>query len=141
MDLARNAGSKFGSDAGKWLRYAALTALFATALSACGGDLTATPNPAATSGASDAQELTITAKDNLFEPKSYTAVAGKPIKLTVINAGQNVHEVEVVDLLPETQLAAGQSKTVEVAAQQPGTHRIYCEIHEDAGMEGELVIK
>ncbi|HYP42080.1 MAG TPA: cupredoxin domain-containing protein [Chloroflexia bacterium] len=54
---------------------------------------------------------------------------------------QNVHEVEVKELMPETRLAPGQSKTIDLPAQQAGTHSIYCEIHEDEKMEGEFIIK
>ena len=127
--------------------------IFATALlcvisalifAGCGTQATPVPptqNPGSGSGQGDVQEITITSKDNVFDPASYTVEAGKPIKLTVVNAGQNVHEVEVKDLMPETKLAPGQSKTVDLPAQQAGTHRIYCEIHEDEKMEGEFIIK
>src|SRR5438552_16629312 len=97
----------------KRLLYIALGAA-TLALAGCGGDQTATPNtggaPAATAQ-SNTQQVTITAKDNVFDPVSYTVEADKPIKLTVVNVGQNVHKVEVVDILPETELAPGQSKT------------------------------
>ena len=127
--------------------------IFATALlcvisalifAGCGTAATPVPptqNPGSGSGQGDVQEITITSKDNVFDPASYTVEAGKPIKLTVVNAGQNVHEVEVKDLMPETKLAPGQSKTIDLPAQQAGTHRIYCEIHEDEKMEGEFIIK
>ena len=116
-----------------------LSAMMFLLVVGCGSE--PTPTPGAGAGAEGVQSVTITAKDNVFEPASYTVEAGQPIKLTVVNAGQNIHEVEVKDLLPETKLAPGQSKTVDVASQQPGTHKIYCEIHEDTGMEGEFVIK
>lgn len=57
------------------------------------------------------------------------------------NSSQNVHEVEVKDLLPETKLSPGQSKSIDLQSAQPGTYRVYCEIHEVEGMEGELVVK
>ncbi len=117
-----------------------------SALAFAGCDTAAAPTPTTQgtgsgSGQAGAQEITITSKDNAFDPASYTVEAGKPIRLTVVNAGQNVHEVEVKDLMPETKLAPGQSKTVDLPAQQAGTHRIYCEIHEDEKMEGEFIIK
>jgi plastocyanin len=127
----------------KWAGLGLITILAAIAFAGCG----TSQAPATGTGGSDttgqagAQEITITAKDDVFEPKSYTAEAGKPLKITVTNAGQNVHEVEVEGLVPETKLAAGQSKTVDLPAQPAGTYRIYCEIHEDQGMEGDLVVK
>jgi plastocyanin len=123
---------------------AALDILSVLVFVGCGSDATATPAPtvgAATSNQTDAQEITITARDNVFDPKSYTAPAGKPLKVTLVNAGQNVHKVEVLGLIPETELAAGQSKSVDVVAQQPGSFKLYCETHEDTGMVGEFVVK
>jgi plastocyanin len=117
------------------------------ALSACGGGGTASPATATTGGVSTgtaqtgSQELTIVAVDNKFEPKMYTVQGGGPLHLVATNSGQNVHEIEVKGLLPESKLSPGQSKTVDLQSVQPGTYRVYCEIHEDEGMEGELVVK
>ncbi|HEX8221833.1 MAG TPA: cupredoxin domain-containing protein [Chloroflexia bacterium] len=124
----------------------ALGVLAAGALYGCGQDGAST-SPTATVGGSSggtqsgAQEINIVAKDNLFEPKTYTAEAGKPIRITATNSGQNVHEVEVKGLLPETKLSPGQNKSIDLQSAQPGTYKVYCEIHEDEGMEGELVVK
>ena len=125
---------------------AALGVLAVGALYGCGQDGTSTSSTATVGGGSGgtqqgAQEINIVAKDNLFEPKTYTAEAGKPIRITATNSGQNVHEVEVKDLLPETKLSPGQNKSIDLQSAQPGTYRVYCEIHEDEGMEGELVVK
>ncbi len=124
----------------------ALSLAASTLIAACNpqaapsGGATPTLTPAG-GAAQNAQEVTIVAKDNVFDPKTYTVEAGKPVRLTVTNSGQNVHEVEVKGLLPETQLAPGQSKTVELQPPAPGTYKVYCEIHEDEGMEGEFVVK
>jgi plastocyanin len=118
--------------------------LLALALAGCGGpgaDSSSSTPVGGDAGQPEMQLITLTARDNLFEPKTVEVVAGKPIKLTVVNAGQNVHEVEVKDLMPETQLAPGQSKVVDIPAQQAGTHKIYCEIHEDVGMEGDFIVR
>jgi plastocyanin len=124
-----------------------LAGLVALMLGGCGSD---TSSPAATVGTGSTggttpqagtQEVTIVAKDNMFDPKTYTVEAGKSIRLTAVNRGQDVHEVEVKDLMPETKLSPGQSKTVDIQALQPGTYRIYCEIHGDQGMEGEFIVK
>lgn len=120
-------------------------------LSGCGTE-NSTPTPAATvtvptpatsnpTPKSGVQEVTIVAKDNMFEPKAYKVRAGIPVKLTVVNNGQDIHNVEVTDLFPETKLSPGQSKSMDLGALQPGTHKIYCEIHGDQGMEGQFVVK
>ena len=124
----------------------ALGVLAVGALSACGQGGTGTPATATVGGTGGggqtaAQEVNIIAKDNMFDPKSYTVEAGKTVRIVATNSGQNVHEVEVEELLPETKLTPGQSKSVDLESVQPGTYRVYCEIHEDEGMEGELVVK
>lgn len=121
----------------------ALNVALLAMLTGCGA-AAATPTSSSASGSGDqmnAQRVTITARDNNFDPKSYSVEADKPIKLTVVNAGQNVHKVEVEDLLPETELGPGQSKTVDIGPQKVGAHRVYCELHEDSGMVAEFVIK
>ena len=118
------------------------TGLSMIVLAACGSEA----GPASNTGSSgtatgDAQAITITARDDLFDPKNYTVDAGKPIKITVTNSGQNIHEVEVKDLFPETKLSPGQSKTLDITSATAGTYKLYCEIHEDTGMVGEFMVK
>jgi plastocyanin len=137
----------------KILLAAVLSAAVGMSLAACGGEATptgttgaagsgaasGTATPAGSAGGSSTQ-VRIVAKDNLFEPMSYT-VEVNSFQIVAVNEGKEVHEVEVKGLLPETKLAPGQSKTVDVTGVQPGTYTIYCEIHEDQGMEGELIVK
>ncbi len=119
-----------------------LSALSVVAFAGCGSEAGPAINSEASGTATgNSQGITITAKDNLFDPVTYTAEAGKPIKITVTNAGQNIHEVEVKDLFPETKLSPGQSKTIDIASAVAGTYKLYCEIHEDTGMVGEFVVK
>jgi plastocyanin len=118
------------------------TGLSMIVLAGCGSEA----GPASNTGSSgtatgDAQIITITARDDLFDPKNYTVDAGKPIKITVTNSGQNVHEVEVEDLFPETKLSPGQSKSLDITSATAGTYKLYCEIHEDTGMVGEFIVK
>jgi len=128
----------------KAILMATLTGISMLTMAGCGSDAS---QPVPTAGTSNttpqagAQEVKIIAKDNLFDPKSYTVEAGKPIKLTVVNEGQEVHEVDVETLFPETKLSPGQTKSVDLQSVQPGTYRLYCEIHEDQGMEGEFIVK
>ncbi len=120
---------------------AALSAMILVALAGCGGQSSPLPTDASNSPVPGGQEIRVVAKDNAFDPKSYTAAAGKPLRIIAVNEGQNVHEVEVKGLLPESKLTPGQDKVIDIQTLAPGTYRIYCEIHEDQGMEGELVVK
>ena len=125
---------------------AVLGVLAAVTLAGCGQDsnlpsATATVAGSSSGSQSGTREVNIVAKDNVFDPKTYTIEAGSSIKITATNSGQNVHEIEVEGLLPESKLSPGQSKAVDLQSVQPGTYRVYCEIHEDEGMEGELVVK
>jgi plastocyanin len=119
--------------------------LGALTLAGCGQE-PASPGAAATAttgtgSQTGMQEVVIIAKDDMFEPVSYTVTGNAPLRITARNDGQHVHEVEVKGLMPETKLTPGQSKSVDVQSVEPGTYRIYCEIHEDQGMEGELIVK
>ena len=114
----------------------------------CGADSTSAPAATSTGGSAsssratgDGQTITITATDNLFNPKTYSAAAGKPMQLTLVNTGKNIHKVEVKGLISETELAPGQTKTLDVPNPTAGTYKIYCETHEDTGMTGEFVVK
>ena len=111
--------------------------LAAALLSGCGteagGGARATSCTPVTSG----KELTICAKDNVFDPARYTAPAGQQVKVTFVNVGKNVHEVEIKDLVKETKLQPGESRTFTITPEKK-SYTLYCEIHEDQGMEGEF---
>jgi plastocyanin len=120
------------------------------AMSSCGGEdpkgaATAgtVATPGTTSGAlqTGVREVKIVAKDNVFDPKTFNLEGTGPVKITVVNEGEQVHEVEIETLFPETKLSPGQNKVVELPSVQPRTYRLYCEIHEDQGMEGEFIVK
>jgi plastocyanin len=120
------------------------------AMSGCGGEdpksaATAgtVATPGTTSGApqTGVREIKIIAKDNVFDPKTYNLEGSGPVKLIVVNEGEQVHEVEIETLFPETKLSPGQNKVVDLPSVQPRTYRLYCEIHEDQGMEGEFIVK
>lgn len=114
-------------------------------VTACGtqdsGSAVGTSGTQGASSGGSATEIVITANDNKFEPAEYTAPSGQPLKITLKNAGNNPHTVEIEKLIAETSLAPGQSKSFEIAAQSPGTYELECEIHLDEGMKGTFVVK
>jgi plastocyanin len=101
------------------------------ALVACGTQENANAGPADS-------EVTINVKDNVFDPGTVTAPAGKAVKVTFVNQGQNIHEVEIKGLVAETKLQPGQSRSFTITPEQQ-TYKMYCEIHEDQGMIGQFV--
>lgn len=124
----------------RWRDLLALVCVLSVLLVACGDDddddAGSSSDDAASSPA--ANTIRIAANDNVFDPETVTALAGQPVTVTFVNEGDNVHEVEIVDLVRETMLQPGESKSFTFTPEQK-SYRMYCEIHEDVGMEGEFI--
>lgn len=120
-----------------WLLFSAISLLaLAVLLGGCerAGAAATGPLPAGM------QEITISAKDNYFDPKSVSLPAQK-VRVTFVNDGKNVHEPEIKGLTPETKLAPGQRVSFDVTPKAGTTYRLYCEIHEAQGMEGTVNVR
>ena len=117
-----------------------LSVLFVNLLAGCGGDDGGSSGAEATMNATvvTGGTVTITATDNHFEPSFVKVPAGQEITVTFVNAGQNVHEVEIKGLVSETSLQPGEEKSFTFTPEQQ-SYKLYCEIHEDEGMEGEFI--
>ena len=83
-------------------------------------------------------QVRIVTRDNLFEPRIVTVKAGQPVTVVFVNEGQNVHEVEIKGLVNETKVQPGETKQFTITLEQK-RYKLYCEIHEDTGMEGEFI--
>lgn len=109
-----------------WLAFTTLGLLAGAALlSGCEGGAAAATGPLP----AGMQEVVISARDNVFEPKDVKLTAGQKVRITFVNDGKNVHEPEIKDVIPETKLAAGQRKSFDVTP-KAGSFRLYCELHE-----------
>ena len=99
------------------------------------------------------QKVTITVgesgKDVLtFEPKEVTVNSGK-VEFTLVNKGQNNHNVSIKLKDKEVRLAraeAGKSTTSEPVELAAGTYDVYCAFtsggnHKERGMAGKLIVK
>jgi plastocyanin len=95
--------------------------------------------------ASADQEITINAADFTFEPTTISVNAGDAVHFTVTNNGQRSHNVEfeleeadVETKLFDTNLQAGETRTVDYTFEQAGTWVMYCPVgnHRSQGMEG-----
>jgi iron uptake system component EfeO len=105
-----------------------VVALCLIMLAACG----TSPSSSATS-----QSVTVTIHDNYFDPASVVVPPGKPLPVTFVNQGANVHIVEIKGLTPETTLEPGQRATFTVTA-QARSYKMYDEIYSVDGMTGSF---
>jgi plastocyanin len=127
------------------MRKLLLTAvLAAVVLAACGGG--------------GATEFTVNAKDTLFEPDSWSVVAGETLTMTFVNEGFLEHEFlivrqgEEIDAMSEwddakqlysTGAVSGQTQgQYQLQIDEPGTYQVICTIdnHFDGGMAGTLEV-
>ena len=114
----------------------------------------------------DVLEIMLEAKGWRFGPDVLEVLAGKRVKLTLVNAGHVEHDVEVIDLPAEDVEAvggsnhdrldggrhhegvvaahaeSGTSATVMFTPTKPGEYEFICTIHghREAGMVGKLVV-
>jgi plastocyanin len=119
----------------RWRGLLVLVCVLSMLFVACGDDDDDDASSDGAAASPAANTIRIVAKDNVFEPEAVTATAGEPVTVTFVNEGDNVHEVEIVDLVDETMLQPGESKSFTFTPEQK-EYRMYCEIHEDEGMEG-----
>ena len=94
--------------------------------------------------ASADQEITISAADFKFEPATISVNKGDVVHFTVTNNGQRPHNVEfelesadVETKLFDTNLQAGETRTVHYTFEHAGTWAMYCPVgsHRSNGME------
>jgi uncharacterized cupredoxin-like copper-binding protein len=112
-------------------------------------------------------ELTLTAEDIAYSTKELTAVAGRPVKLTLENEGvlehdftimtlphsgevvsvghdDSDHDMSNLDMTPEVHVAAaaGEQGTLEFTPAEPGSYEYFCSVpgHKEAGMVGALTV-
>ena len=84
----------------------------------------------------------VTAIDYHFHDAHPTFPIAPGRDLVVKNAGRNVHNVTIPALDISSDLAPGQTFTVDDIAGrlEPGRYELVCRIHEDRGMTGVIVI-
>ena len=81
--------------------------------------------------ADDAVTLSITIKDQKFDPAELHAPPGKPIAIHVKNLNPIVSEFESSDLHFEKIVPAGSEAVVYVRPQQPGRYNFYDDFHHE----------
>jgi plastocyanin len=89
--------------------------------------------------------ITVTAKDNAFEPKSFSAPAGTAVTVTLENTGAALHNFALVDQkgpdgkeIQTELIAGGKTDTVEFTL-PAGTYTFHCTVH-PVEMRGTLTV-
>ena len=110
---------------------------------ACGGGTTPSTSPSATQSSQSPSgggptTTTLTARDNVFDPTTFTFPAGN--KITLKNAGKNLHNFSVEGQSIDHDIKAGQTE-VESLELAPGTYTFFCKYHRAAfGMQGTITV-
>jgi manganese oxidase len=92
--------------------------------------------------ASGPHAVDVTLTEFAIGPEAITVPAGVPLSFAVTNAGVAEHDLTIEGVAGTETLSAGQAATLDVAALEPGTHRLICTVagHEATGMTGELIV-
>jgi len=104
---------------------------------------TAILSVALTTGSAAAHEITVVGEEFTFEPQRVEAEVGETVEIRFKNEGRLSHNLTFEGLEAETEtIQAGNTTTVKVTPQSPGTYRFICTVpgHAEAGMEGRLVV-
>jgi len=86
------------------------------------------------------QEITVSVKDNKFDPAEIEVPANTPLVLRVKNLDPKPMEIESRDLKFEKIVPGGGQVTVNIRAQKPGRYEFFDDFHE-ATTRGTLVVK
>ncbi|HEY8547913.1 MAG TPA: plastocyanin/azurin family copper-binding protein [Acidimicrobiales bacterium] len=119
------------------LALVALTTLVPGALTACGDDDEAEPEP----DVGDA-DLVIEAHDLDFDEDEYRVAAGEPL-IAYVQKGAVPHTL-VIEEVDGFELEVDGSRVDKgTVALEPGTYTFYCDVpgHRSAGMEAEVVVE
>lgn len=92
------------------------------------------------------KDIMVTATEFTYSPAVIEAQQGKAIKITLRNAGNVEHDLEVQGLpggKVHVHAKPGMSESVVFTPKQEGTYKFYCTVpgHKEAGMVGKLVVR
>jgi uncharacterized cupredoxin-like copper-binding protein len=105
---------------------------------------------------SQAQQVTLTTVEYVFEPSHLVFCHGVAYRLHVENHGRELHELTAPDFFKtaalgnpeilnrertEIVLQPNEQKDLYFVAPQPGNYRMWCADHDWAGMIGDITIK
>jgi plastocyanin len=79
--------------------------------------------------------------DDFFSPKEITILNGKTTPLILKNEGKKEHTFTVAKLGIDVEVQPGQSKTISLTPNKPGTYELICRYHLQQGMVGKVIVK
>ena len=115
----------------RFLLLAVLLGVLSLAAAACGGGGNASP---------EALAVTIHAKGAKFDVTTINAKVNQTVNVTYMNSGVLDHTFVIDGLVPEQNLAEGQTTTFSFRPTAAGTYEYYCVRHKNAGMVGTLTV-
>jgi plastocyanin len=95
---------------------------------------------AAPVSAQKAVDITISVKNNKFDPAEIEVPADTPIRLKVKNLDPKPMEFESKTLKVEKIITGNSEATINVRAQKPGKYEFFDEFHEETA-RGALIVK
>ena len=115
----------------RFLGMAVLPAAVGLSVAACGGGGNAGTEPLA---------VTIHAKGANFDVTTIKAKVNQTVNVTYMNSGTLEHTFVIDGLVPEQNLAEGQTIAFSFRPTAAGTYEYYCVRHKGAGMVGTLTV-
>jgi hypothetical protein len=97
-------------------------------------------SPASAAQAQQPVEITLSVKNNTFDPAQIEAPADTPIRLKVKNLDPKPMEFESKSLRIEKIITAGGEATFNIRGQKPGRYEFFDEFREET-TRGTLVVK
>lgn len=123
----------------KLARIALLVAGLALVGAACGGSSptqSTTPPAASPSASGGPTTTTLVARDNVFDPTTFTFSGSK---ITLKNMGANLHNFSVEGQSVDDDIKPGETE-VESLELAPGTYTFFCKYHRALGMQGTITV-
>jgi plastocyanin len=99
---------------------------------------------------SEEHRIHILAQDFRFTPAELYVTADRPIRLTIVNEGREVHEFKSPLLIHQVGAGAGRSDSLPVRPNQkaetviramPGVYLFHCAIRGHKGMSGTIIVE
>jgi uncharacterized cupredoxin-like copper-binding protein len=89
-----------------------------------------------------APEITLNAVDIDFQPETIELTAGKSVNVTVVNAGQALHDFTLEEAGVHVNVPPGGQVTTSLVVDEPGAYEALCTVpgHAAAGMVVKVVV-